>query len=588
MPLRKGLPVRTPSCSCDADKVVCGLLSPSSTAVPDHLQTSSSRPPGFSSQATWEDTGDGSLPSVHTMGHNDVGNPLKRRTRCWGIYRRRYNNWSEQISSGIHPSSHQQQDGDPATNGAHMSTRVRYAPYAVPPCHRRGNFQKQDQTQTNMEGEQKPPERRMEQEKQDETTGKWFKIIIPFGIKYDEKWLLDLIQGQCSVPFTPVEFHYERMQAQFFVENASVAFALKNVNGKIWDEANERISIFIYPSDTPHSVQKELKSVKVEQTKILPSNLSNKTPCQLDGLSDTVQNATGIKNLNFSNSEVMSLEQLGEGKSLQPEEITADRSTLCTTFPDKSTNISSILELFPKLLRLDSQESPSPTSIGIAAHKWLPTCRGSFFGSDALKRLVLQFLQHYYLIYDSRDRQGLLGAYHEEACFSLAIPFSPEDPGPSSLCEYFKESRNMKKLKDPSLRVQLLKHTKCDVMRSLCVLPKTQHDLSSFVVDMWFQTERMLCFSVNGVFKEVEGMSQGSVRAFTRTFIATPVSNYSLCIVNDDLFVRDASPKETQSISSVPVPTPSCSSWPTLCQKQQEMGQTFSTQPGMNLQWSQK
>ncbi|XP_040475880.1 uncharacterized protein LOC103674958 isoform X1 [Ursus maritimus] len=66
----------------------------------------------------------------------------------------------------------------------------------------------------------------------------------------------------------------------------------------------------------------------------------------------------------------------------------------------------------------------------------------------------------------------------------------------------------MKKLKDPSLRVQLLKHIKCDIMRSLCVLPKTQHDLSPFMVDKWFQTEKMLCFSVNGVFKEVEGMSQ--------------------------------------------------------------------------------
>ncbi|XP_030879150.1 nuclear RNA export factor 3-like [Leptonychotes weddellii] len=203
------------------------------------------------------------------MRHNDVGNLLQRRTRCWGIYRRRYSNWSEQVSSGTQPSSHQQQDGDPATNGAHMSTRVRYAPYAVSLCHRRGNFQKQDQTQANMEGEQKLPERRMQQERQDETVGKWFKIIIPFGIKYDEKWLLDLIQGQCRVPFTPVEFHYERMQAQFFVENASVAFALKSVNGKIWDEANERISIFIYPSDAPHSVHKELKSEKVEQTKVM-------------------------------------------------------------------------------------------------------------------------------------------------------------------------------------------------------------------------------------------------------------------------------------------------------------------------------
>ena len=39
-----------------------------------------------------------------------------------------------------------------------------------------------------------------------------------------------------------------------------------------------------------------------------------------------------------------------------------------------------------------------------------------------------------------------------------------------------------------ALRVQLLKHTKCDIMRSLCVLPKTQHDLNSFMVDVWFQT----------------------------------------------------------------------------------------------------
>ncbi|XP_044767528.1 nuclear RNA export factor 3-like [Neomonachus schauinslandi] len=135
----------------------------------------------------------------------------------------------------------------------------------------------------------------------------------------------------------------------------------------------------------------------------------------------------------------------------------------------------------------DSQESPSPTSISTAAHKRLPTCKGSFFGSDALKSLVLQFLQQYYLIYDSGDRQGLLGAYHDEACFSLAIPFNPEESAPSSLCKYFKESRNMKKLKDASLRVQPLKHTKRDIVGSLCVLPKTQHDLSSFLVDMWFQ-----------------------------------------------------------------------------------------------------
>lgn len=89
------------------------------------------------------------------------------------------------------------------------------------------------------------------------------------------------------------------------------------------------------------------------------------------------------------------------------------------------------------------------------------------------------------------------------------------------------------------LRVQLLKHTKCEIVNFLCVFPKTQHDLNSYVVDLWAHTvstrflscrprksevgmrfrrilralitilsfqETMLCFSVNGVFKEGECM----------------------------------------------------------------------------------
>ncbi|XP_072812075.1 LOW QUALITY PROTEIN: nuclear RNA export factor 3-like [Vicugna pacos] len=569
------------------------------------------------------------------MEPTDQGNPLQRRVRCWDTHRRRCNEWLEPVTS------QQRQDKDSVTSDAHMSTQGRYAPYAIPPSHQRGNFQEGDQAHVNMETEQKPPERRMERSRRAETMGSWFKITIPFGIKYEEKWLLNLIQKYCSVPFTPVEFHYKQMQAQFFVENANVAFALKNVSGKICTENNERISVFVDPCDAPYSMQKELQSEKVEQIKltmnklfdasqaflnsqrlcfgsglmtcnvemprnpryrmpaplqirgenmpkILSLDLSNKRLCQLGGLSDATQNASDIKNLNVSSSEVKSSGELDKGQRLEPELICTDRNTLCTTFPDKSTNISSILELFPKLLRLDDQETPPPAKLGVDTRKSLPACKGSFFGSDQLKSLILQFLQQYYLIHDSGDRQDLLGAYHDEACFSLTIPFNPEDPAPSSLWEYVKDSRNMKKLKDPYLRVQLLKHTKRDIVRSLCLLPKTQHDLSSFVVDMWLHTDTMLCFSVHGVFKEVEGRSQGSVRAFTRTFIAIPASHSSLCIVNDELFVRDASPSEPQSSFSIPIPATSASFTLIFSPEQREMVCTFSTYCGMNLQWSQK
>lgn len=63
-----------------------------------------------------------------------------------------------------------------------------------------------------------------------------------------------------------------------------------------------------------------------------------------------------------------------------------------------------------------------------------------------------------------------------------------------------------------------------------------------------------------------------------------------LCIINDELFVRNASPEEIQRAFAMPAPapTPSSSPVPTLSPEQQEMLQAFSTQSGMNLEWSQK
>ncbi|KAM9041185.1 nuclear RNA export factor 2-like [Megaptera novaeangliae] len=459
---------------------------------------------------------------------------------------------------------------------------------------------------------------------------------IPSRMKYDKTWLMNSIQRHCSVPFTPVDFHFMHNGARFFVQEASTASALMDVSNKICDEESQKIPVFVSPSAAPYSVRDKLKPEEMEQLKLtlskrfdvsqqalylrrlrvdpdllghdidiilnrrncmaatlqiikknfpelLSLNLSSNKLYQLDGLSDIIQMAPTVKILNLSKNELKSVSELSKIKGLKLEELWLQGNPLCGTFPDQSTYVRAIRECFPKLLRLDGQELPSPVTVDVDTPCVLKPCKGSYFGCDELKSLVLQFLQQYYLIHDCGDRQGLVGAYHEQACFSLTIPFHPEDPAPSSLCKYFKDSRNMKKLTDPHLRVQLLKHTKRDIVHTLCVLPKIEHDLSSFVVDTWFQTERMLCFSVSGVFKEVEGSSQGCVRAFTRTFIATPASYSSLCIVNDELFVRDASPSETQSVFSIPAPTPTSSSMHTLSQEQQDIMQASSTPPEVNL-----
>ncbi|KAM5197114.1 nuclear RNA export factor 2-like [Hipposideros larvatus] len=470
----------------------------------------------------------------------------------------------------------------------------------------------------------KPLEGKVGEKTQDGTVESWFKIKIPYGRKYDKTWLMNSIQSRCSVPFTPVDFHYVRSWAYFFVQDASTAIALKDISYKICNEENQKIPIFVNTSNAPYSVRNKLGPKEMEQLKLtmnkrydvslkvldlqslrydrdlvnfdidiilnrrncmvatlriikenfpelLSLNLCNNKLYRLDGLSDLIQVAPTVKILNLSRNEfsphisqLNSAFELANMKGLKLEELWLDGNPLCSTFPDQSTYISAIKNCFPKLL-----------------------CLASYRGPEATKTLVMQFLKEYYYIYDYGDRQSLLGAYHDEACFSLTIPFNTKDPDPSSLFEYFKDNRNMKSLKDPYLRVQKLKYTKHDIVCSLCVLPKTQHDLLSFVVDMWFQTEMMLCFSVNGLFKEVEGSSQGSVRAFSRTFITIPASSSGIFIMNDELFVRDATPNETQSAFSIDVPAPISSSWPTLSQAQ-EMAPAFSTQSGMSFQYPQK
>ncbi|XP_069896110.1 nuclear RNA export factor 3 isoform X2 [Dipodomys merriami] len=542
------------------------------------------------------------------LGHNSKTKYIQKREKC-SHFQRRLPSCSEKVTTDLHTLFLQQQDRDP-TSIAHMEARGRrYIPYAIPSYRQRIYSNKQNQTQINMVEGQNPPERRIQKTEQDVNFESWFKVTIPFGIKYDEEWLLNLIQSQCSVPFTPVEFRYEKMQAQFFVNNASTAFELKKISDKLLDNNNERISIFISASDVPHSLQKEVKSEKMEQPQIIRELILQ--PRMNKGY-DVSQQDLNIYSNSFDrdmatyNTKMISLNpgkyvtttlttheeniskmetsvEIEKGKGQTPEEMHAESDSFCTTFPDNSTSMNSILELFPKLLRLDGQASSRPPVFNTETHKKLPTCKGSYFGSEMLKDLILQFLQQYYTIYDYGDRQDLLDVYHEEACFSLTITHNFKEQAPSNLCDYLKYSRNMKNLNDPYVQRQLLKHRKCDIVNSLKVLPKTQHDLNSFVVDTWFQTEKMLCFSVSGLFKEVEGNSQGCVHVFTRTFITTHSSSSSLCIVNDKLFLS-ARPQEMENACSIPMPLPSGSEM--AISQEQQMMQAFSTKSGMK--WSEK
>ncbi|CAO2622992.1 Nuclear RNA export factor 2, partial [Lemmus lemmus] len=65
--------------------------------------------------------------------------------------------------------------------------------------------------------------------------------------------------------FSPRKFQYDKHQIRFFVQDASTAYALKDVSYKMCDEDSYKIPIFVNPSEVPYSVKNRLTRVQMEQ-----------------------------------------------------------------------------------------------------------------------------------------------------------------------------------------------------------------------------------------------------------------------------------------------------------------------------------
>ncbi|XP_061691156.1 nuclear RNA export factor 1 isoform X3 [Syngnathoides biaculeatus] len=471
----------------------------------------------------------------------------------------------------------------------------------------------------------------------------WYKVTIPHGKKYDKKWLLTALQNICSVTYTPVQYHIDQNRVHFYLDDATAATALQKCSHKITDSDGYKVEVHVNRSIPPNFLLSDLKPEDIEHLKqcmakrfdgsqqaldlnnirtdpdlvsqnvevilnrrrsmeaviriieenipeLTSLNLSNNRIHKLDDLSGLVTKVPNLKSLNLSHNELKSERDLDKMKGLKLVELWLLRNPLCDLFKDQASYISAVRQRFPRLLKLDGNDLPPPIGFDVETPTTIPPCKGSYFGSDEIKGLILRFLQQYYSIYDSSDRQPLLDAYHDGATLSLTIPFSSQNPSRSSLGEYQKDSRNLKRIRDSTSRFRLLKHTRLNVVAFINELPKTQHDIASFTIDVNTYTNTLLSFTVSGVFKEVavNGKSRDSTMAFSRIFITVPAGNSGLCIVNDQLFIRMATTEEIRKAFVAPAPTPSSSPVPTLTAPQQEMLSAFSQKSGMNLEWSQK
>ncbi|TNN40148.1 Nuclear RNA export factor 1 [Liparis tanakae] len=394
--------------------------------------------------------------------------------------------------------------------------------------------------------------------------------------------------------------HLRQCMAKRF-DGSQQALDLNNIRTDP-DLVSQNIEVVLNRKNNMEAVIKIIEENIPELTGL---NLSNNRIHKLDELTNLVTKAPNLKTLNLSHNELKSDRELEKVKGLKLVELWLNRNPLCDNFKDQASYIRSLYlhtggegeytngavrQKFPRLLKLDGHDLPAPIRFDVETPTIIPPCKGSCFGSDEIKVLILRFLTQYYSIYDSGDRQSLLDAYHDGASLSLTTPYTTQNPSRSSLGEYHKDTRNLKRIKDSTVRFRLLKHTRLNVVAFLNELPKTQHDIASFNVDVNTFTNTLLSFTVSGVFKEVavDGKSRESTMAFSRVYVTVPAGNAGLCIVNDQLFIRMATTEEIRRAFVAPAPTPSSSPVPTLTAPQQEMLTAFSQKSGMNLEWSQK
>ncbi|XP_052767696.1 nuclear RNA export factor 1-like [Mya arenaria] len=478
----------------------------------------------------------------------------------------------------------------------------------------------------------------------------WYKVTIPWGKKTEKDFILKSINDHIDVPFVPTYFHYEDKNAVFYVNDSRAAEGLKSTTKRVTMPNGYKMTILVKPSQPPNIPmgKEEIDKLKVcmsnrydpatkalnlsclhtdqelaqsnlfmclarpqvmsNVVKVIKENIpelvqldvSNNKLQSLEHLGGLVPSTPDMKVLNLANNKINMLEELRKVQKWKIDWLTLDGNPLCDKFNDHTAYVSGVRRLFPKVLKLDTTDLPPPITFDIEARTDLPKSKDSYFPNDTVKNGVVKFLKDYFLVYDSDDRTGLAGAYHETAMFSLSTSYNPTVQNKqTSLSTYIDETRNLLRVyKDTSRKFKTLKNGN-KIVAQLCLLPKTQHDPNSFVVDCNFATAQMISFNIQGVFKEVDKKSdKPPMRAFSRTFV-TVASGSGMVIVNDVLTVTNASPDQIQTAFKNPAPTPSSSPIPQtsptepfaaagLTEIQTQMVASFMNDSRMNSEWSAK
>jgi len=466
----------------------------------------------------------------------------------------------------------------------------------------------------------------------------WQKVTLKNGAKYDKIFMLKELVQRSSVKFVPICYltNNNNNNATFFVEEQEAGRAIKELdkviempdgfhlqisierttppNIPVSDSLVEKIKLgmsdrfnvatsalnlnsfhksfageaFFAPLWRTNILSKVVEIVTEHIPDVVAIDMSSNKIMNIDALVPFKHKLQKLSILYLKDNKLTDTRGLEKLKGLKLVELKMDGNPIKDRLGSVYTD--SLRKIFPSLQVLDGKVLPK--EIGFdddgegTSHGDMPQTLPKLIKSVEAGNLVLQFLEQYFKLYDSDSRQPLLDAYDENAMMSMTA-WGPYE----TMKAYIEESRNLIRVASEARKIKLLHKGRLPIVSFLTLLPKTQHDPTTFTLDLPFTSPTLMIFTVCGMFKERDTKTK-AIRHFNRCFIVAPRGS-GFCIINETLFVsnptaanaKKAFTSAESSMQAISKPPPSVSDTLDLASKQ-TLATAFSEMSGMNLDWS--
>uniref|UniRef100_A0A1A9UFA2 NTF2 domain-containing protein n=1 Tax=Glossina austeni TaxID=7395 RepID=A0A1A9UFA2_GLOAU len=423
----------------------------------------------------------------------------------------------------------------------------------------------------------------------------WYRVMIEFTRRYSKDDVIHALHNAIFPEiFIPHYWRTEKSYVEFFVHEYSIAQRLQSVErnvemddgyclsmrvrGKcpavsIDREFKERMQLVMAKRYNPHTKLLDLSKFHADADfrtifcgllhpqvmsaaldiieKHTPDlealNLNQNHLSELDSFENVEQRLPYLKIIYLADNNIACLARLMVLRNALVTELDLKANPLLQRYKDHSSYVAAVREKFPKLVKLDGEKLEPRILFDVSDIYALPRAKALFLCDTSGGNIICQFLEQYFKIFDSDNRQPLLDAYHGQAMMSISVPSASQV---GRLESFWKFNRNLRRIVNNGEinRIRQLKVGRLAVVSTLAEWPRTQHDPQSFTVDVTIFTPNMICFTVGGLFKEFESANNtaGGVRYFQRQFILVPAGN-GFCIRNEMIFVTRANRSQTRT-----------------------------------------